>query len=117
MSKRQDIDDADNWFKTENKDIIWDVVDADEDPLAMTGWTLTFKLYAHQAASVAILTVVPTIGNGLATDDRATVATTPADTSALPAGLYVYELSRTDSGNAQVMAYGTATLKSVRNTA
>lgn len=119
MSKEQNITEADNFFRGEDKQLVFDVVDANGDPQTMTGWALGFNVYRFDAQIAAILTYTTAseiaIGNGDGTDDRATVTIPDTATDPLIAGVYRYELLRTDAGSEQVLAYGDLVLRSTRN--
>lgn len=111
MAKKQDITAADNWFKDEDKQLVWLIVNSAGSPQPMTGWTVEFKLYSAKATANALLTKTAAISNGDGTDDRAVVDSADTDTEGLPAGTYLYDLRRTDAGSEQTLAYGTAILR------
>ena len=106
MAKRNDITAAHFFFKGTDKTIYWDVVDSANAAQVMTGWTLSWKMYPANGSGNALLTKTPAISNGDGTDDRATVTIADTDTSALPAGNYLYELLRTDAGFQEVLSFG-----------
>lgn len=103
---------SDGWFTGEDQSLRWTIYDA--DPLTevspnvaknITGWTITFKL-AASVAGTALLTktaALTTPASGICT-----VSVAAADYGSVPAGTYYYTLSRTDSGQNQVLAWGTA---------
>jgi hypothetical protein len=107
VSKQVDIVASDNFMVGEDKTIYWDVVDINGVPQNMTGWTLGFTLRRAQGSGgTALLTKTPTVGNGDATGDRATLAYAAADTKSLAPGTYAYSMGRIDSGSQQILAYG-----------
>ena len=114
MAKEQNITSAENWFKTEDKQIIWYITDSAGSPQTMSGWTVAFNLYSAKTSANALVTKSATISNGDGTDDRAVVTVADTDTETLAAGTYVYELVRTDAGSEQVLAYGTALLRTTK---
>lgn len=116
MSKRADITASDGYFLGEDKQLVFDVVDSAGAAQTMTGWALEWVLRRTAASTTAVLTKntsggTVAISNGSGTDDRATVTITDDDTVDLVAGDYEYALRRTDSGNEQILAYGTLTLQ------
>ena len=114
MAKNQDITAADNWFKTEDKQIAWLITDSAGSPQTMTGWTVSFNMYSAKTSANALVTKTAAISNGDGTDDRAVITVADTDTETLAAGTYVYELVRTDAGSEQVLAYGTALLRTTK---
>ena len=110
-----DITVEDAWITGEDRTIIFDVKQSDGvTPQTMTGWALTWELKVSATGATSLSKTTASgiaIGNGVGTDDRATVTIAKANTSALDEGTYFHQLRRTDSGSALVLAYGTAFLK------
>ena len=118
MSKEQNFTAEDNWFKGERKQLVFDIVDESEAAQTMTGWTLAFNMYRAGTSGAAVVSKTTASGigisNGAGTNDRATVTVPASDTASLLAGVYYYELERTDSGAEQKLAFGTIILRNVR---
>ncbi len=91
------------------------VVDSADAAQAMTGWSLAYVWRdANESAALTKTTSSGiTIGNGSATDDRATVTIDAADTAALTGQKYTWALWRTDGTNDDVLAEGTLVLSRV----
>lgn len=109
--KRSDIDQSARIFVGEDRSPYWDVTQSDDTTAqTMTGWALTFEVLDKRAGTVQLTKTTGageiTIGNGSGTDDRATVTLTDADTEALGAGKFYYQLRRTDAANETQIAYG-----------
>ncbi len=92
-----------------DQDVIVDVLQSDEvTPQAMTGWTLGFVV-RDTAGNLLFSKASPAniaIGNGAATNDRATTAVALAD---IPTGTGIgheWALWRTDSGDRTLLAWG-----------
>lgn len=86
-------------------------------PQTMTGWALEFIIRDSTPDGSGAPRVTKTTGggivisNGAGTNDRATVSIAAVDTLSLPPGWgYDYALWRTNSGSAQVLAFGGMTL-------
>lgn len=75
----------------------------------ITGWTISFRL----KASLLDATVLLTIGAILTAPSSGiyTVPITAAQTAALPAGNYAYDIWRTDSGSAAPLNLGQCVIK------
>lgn len=78
--------------------------DGGATPQTMTGWTLSFRIERQDGQSVC--SIVPTIGNGDGTDDRATVAIGVTDIAVREGREYRWALWRVDGSNDVVLAYG-----------
>ena len=100
----------------EDRTVRHDVVDGSDVAVNMTGWALQWELYDSAGTSKFIKTTGSgiVIGDGADTGDRATVTIDAADTDALVAGSYKYELARTDSGNKIVLAMGFVQIEAMR---
>lgn len=88
--------------------LVFDVVDSAGAAQTMTGWALKFVLRRLDGTLVFEKTTVSgiTIGNGVGTDDRATVAVADTDTLGWPGGWdYKYTLWRTDAGSDVPLTY------------
>jgi hypothetical protein len=110
LSKLQNIAKTEFWFKGEDQDIRFDVKQSDGTTAqTMTGWTLVWELKDSPEGTVRI-TKTPSIGNGVGTDDRATVSVVDTDTESLGAGTYYHHLRRSDAGSEQILSHGDAVL-------
>lgn len=108
MAVRQDFTKDDAVFTAEDQTLQWTVFDeATGAAKDITGWTISFKLAATQtgAAVVTKAATLTTPASGITQ-----VALAAADLTQT-AGVYFYSLTRTDSGNVQVLAYGTLLLQ------
>ena len=74
----------------------------------ITGWTMSCRVKPAGADSPILLTISATITSAPA--GTFAVAVTAAQTTTLPAGAYSYDVWRTDSGSAAVLALGTLTM-------
>lgn len=74
----------------------------------MTGWSLSFMIKSRASdADGSALVTLTTGGGGIGiSTTTATVSVADTDTDNLPAGLYHWELKRTDSGSEAVVGYG-----------
>ena len=114
-SGESNITAADGWFTGEDQALQWTIYD--HDPLTevspnvaknITGWTLQFKL-ATSVAGTAVLTKsasLTTPASGICTVNVAAAT----DYGSVPAGTYYYTVSRTDTGQNQVVAWGSAVI-------
>lgn len=89
-----------------------DVVDSADAAQNMGTWSLA---YVWRSATGSLLFRKTTgsgitVGNGVGTNDRATVQIDPADTAGLAPGRYEWALWRSDSTNDVVLAWGTLEL-------
>lgn len=112
MATRFDIDASDGWFIGEDKVLTF----TDEDGTDMSSWSITYELKRSQFHSTALVTKTVgsgiTIGDGAATNDRATVAIADSDTedNVPSGGTYYHQLRRTDAGNEKILARGDAVI-------
>ena len=119
MALEQNITLDDHWFKGADQQFRFTIVDSSGNAQTMTGWALEWVLRRlSPSSSTAVLTKNTSggtivISSGSGTDDRATVTVTDDDTLNIPAGTYHYAIRRTDAGNEQVLAFGTAELQAV----
>ena len=117
MSLESNITVDDHWFKGADQQFRFTIVDSAGNAQTMTGWALEWVVRRlSPATATAVLTKNTSggtivISSGSGTDDRATVTVTDDDTLNLPAGTYYHALRRTDAGNEQVLAFGTAELQ------
>lgn len=112
MSKVFNILDADNFFIGEDKTIVIDVVQSDGTTAqAMTGWGLVWELKASAVSASALISKTPSIGNGSATDDRATITVADTDSEAINPGTYYHHLRRNDAGLEAILSHGTVVVK------
>lgn len=110
-AKEAPIRESEHLFIGEDRTIRIDVVQSDDTtPQAMTGWSLTWELLNRRGGTV-LITKTPSIGNGSATDDRATITITDTDTEAIDPGTYFHVLRRTDAGGEAVLAFGDAVIQ------
>ena len=105
---------ADGWFTGEDQSLRFTIYDL--DPLTatspptvknITGWTIQFRM-ATTATGASVLTKTATLTSP--TNGICTVSVAALDTPALTPGTFHYTLARTDSGQNQVLAWGTAVL-------
>ena len=111
---RFDIDEADDWFIGEDKQIIGTIYQADKrTKQAITGWSLSWMLKTALTSTTAILT--KTTGSGITitapTIGGITIAIADTDTDSLEPGRYVHELKRTDASRETVLWQGTCVLR------
>lgn len=113
MSKTFNIAATDDWFRGEDKQIKIAIVDADDAPLDISGFTLRWTLETDAGVDVIEKTTGNgiTVENGSGTNDRAVIAIDAADTESLDPATYRHALWRTDSPAAQVLSEGSAVLK------
>lgn len=72
----------------------------------MTGWTLQWKLMSGRAGT-ALITKTPTVQDGVGTDDQASFTISASDWSLITKSQSLFHtLSRIDTGNVQVLAFG-----------
>lgn len=78
------------------------------DGTAMTGWTLSFMIKKRATdADAAALKTLTTAGGAIGISGAvATVSVADTDTDSLDAGVYAWELKRTDTGAETVLGYG-----------
>lgn len=114
MSKTANITEDDRWFQGEDKTFTFDIVDADDVPLDVSSYELSYQLEElHDSDVDLILKTNPeiTVGAGAAAADRVSVPIAAADSASLDPRVYKHTLWRTDSGVQQVLAEGTALLQ------
>ena len=100
---------ADGWFAGEDQTFRWTVYDSAQVAKDITGWTIQFRMAATQTGA-SVLTKSATLdtpASGICSVAVVAADTTPLSTSTP----YFYTLSRTDSGNNQVLAWGSAVLQ------
>ncbi len=119
MSKVAKIEQADRWFRGEDKELTFDVVDSAEAVVDIAGWDIDSMLEelhdgstddfskTKTAAQITVGDSVPASG----ANDRATVKIESTDTEALEPRVYRQSLWRTDGGVPQLLASGAATLR------
>ena len=76
---------------------------------SMTGWSLEFVI--RRDDDLALVTKATggsgiTIGNGVGTDDRATIVVAAVDTLGLTPGWFTYGVWRTDTTNDVLLTFG-----------
>jgi hypothetical protein len=84
------------------------VVEDTTTPVNITGWTIAFTLRYRATDVAALLTVSGQIVSGPA--GTYTVSLTHAQTVGLAAGVYAYDIQRTDVGSEAVMSIGRFTV-------
>ena len=116
-AKESPITKYEGWFIGENRSLQWDVTQSDDEtPQAMTGWALLFQLKVSKNVTATIMSKTTgageiSIGNGVGTNDRATLTINNADYPAgMKPGHYHYQLKRTGDGLETVLAYGDAVI-------
>lgn len=116
MSKNAPIEQDDRWYTGEEKLIKFDIVDADDAPLDVSGFALRWVLERIVPGGLRTDVLSKTSGdgitveNGSGTNDRVVVAIGAADTESIDAEVYHHALWRTDSGNEALLAEGSAML-------
>jgi hypothetical protein len=108
MSTEANVGEADGWFKAEDKQFVFTIVNSTGGVQNITGWTIIWTLAANQFGS-PILTKTAALTVPLSGICTVTVAS--ADTSGLTAQTYYYALRRTDAGSRAELAYGLAVLR------
>ena len=116
MPAQANIDLDDELFTGKDRTLQFTVVDAAGAAQAITGWALKWVLCSNQDRRTPL--VSKTVGSGITITNGAggicQVAITDDDTATLAGAedpKYFHELSRTDSGNEDVLAYGTVVLR------
>lgn len=107
---------SDELFTGKDKVLQFTVVDADDAVVDITGWTLRWAL--SKAADHRSVAVSKTTSAGIALTDAANgvcqVTISAADTENLEGSddpKWWHELSRTNSGNSDVLSYGSVVLR------
>ena len=110
MSTLANITAGDEFFRAEDKNIIFTVMQADGvTPQNITGWTITFRMTLNMGGA-AVITKSATLTTPLS--GICTVTLASADTTALVADTtYLYDLRRTDSGSRSELAFGTIVIQ------
>ena len=113
--KEQEITAADEWFRGEDRRLLFPIVDKEGTPVNMDGWGLRWDL--RESASDTAL-IVKTTGNGeIEIEDRdgehdqARVKVDHGDYQQVPGGDYYQKLYRTDEDVVTVLAYGPVTIR------
>ena len=119
-AKEARIAESHHWMIGEDRTIRIDVLQSDDvTPQAMTGWALTWELLDKRGGTVLLSKTTAaggiTIGNGDATDDRATIPVADTDLEAVASlavpGTFFHVLRRTDAGSEAVLAFGDAVIQ------
>jgi hypothetical protein len=110
-------------FLGEDRALEYQILDADDATVAkdVATWALSWMLKRRLSDVDASALVTKTSSSGITvagsfdavaatSTQRATVALADTDTDTLVAGLYFYELKRTDAGLETVLAYGRLSL-------
>lgn len=112
MAKESPITKEDGWFAGEDKALRFTVVDEAEAIVNITGWNFKWSLLMGSIRGTEVAS--KTSGAGISIINAAggvvQVVVAAADTHDLEPRTHYHVLSRTDSGNVQVLAYGSAEL-------
>lgn len=116
MPQLSPITKADEWFTGKDKLLQFTIVNSADTAVDITSWTaLKFVLTQPGAAAGVTPLISKTTGSGIAHTTPAsgivTVTIEDTDTDNLAGGTYYYELSRTDAGYEDVLAYGNVDLR------
>jgi hypothetical protein len=111
--------DAEWFIGADHQMVFGPVLDGDNVPVDITGWSLSWMLKRrlNDLDALALLTKTPAITGSYnvvaaSNTQRAVVTIADTDTDAFVARVdYRHELKRMDAGSEQVLAYGTAVLK------
>lgn len=108
--RRYDFTTEDHFTQGENRTVRFPVEDSAGDPVAsFTGWTFVWYLYNKLSETSEEALITKATSDGITTPavpPNVDVTLVPADTSALRAKTYWYELWRDDSGDAVRLAWG-----------
>ena len=105
MSTQANIIVSDGFFRAEDKDLVFTVLQSSGQAQNITGWTITFRMATTQGGAAVITksATLTTPSQGICT-----VTLASADTSGLSVDTtYFYDLRRTDTGSRAELAYGT----------
>lgn len=113
MTTESNITTTDEWYIGADKILRFTVVDAAGATQIITGWTVRFTMAKHVEDDPLITKATGGSGISLSnpTEGILDVSIVAADTEDMNPGTYYYSLWRTDSGAADVLAYGYAKLK------
>ncbi len=114
MSKAALIEQADRWFRGEDKQLTFDIVDADDAPVNAGGWTVVWILEELHDGVADVLSKSGdsiTFSDSAGTNDRVTVKIESTDTVSLNPRVYKQSLWRTDGDAPQLLASGSAMLQ------
>ena len=95
----------------DDKNLDLEVLDDDDVPVDITGWTGTYDMRESDHAAAAILSISTSV-TGVYNADRETntqrlrTAFARTQTSLLQPGLYRYSIRRTTSGSSTVLRFG-----------
>ena len=113
MSKAALIEQDDRWYRGEAKELTFEIVDASGDPIDVSSFGLAWVLEELHDGETDVLSVVDaiTVGDGDGTGSKVTVPITATSTQALEPRVYRQSLLRTDGGQLQLLASGSAMLQ------
>jgi hypothetical protein len=117
MSVESPIAPSAHWFQGEDRELIFQILDSAGTPVNMTGWTLRWMLFSGATGGSTLISKAGVAFDNAATNDAARVTIEDTDTiSALGAelvapGSYWHELWKTNEGDEQLLAFGTARLQ------
>jgi hypothetical protein len=122
MSVNSPITAAARWTQGEDKRLEWTVVDAAGAPVNCTAFTFLFELFPSQFSGSKLLSRnTVTLFNVNGTNDGVRVQIADTDTidqatgaELIPAGAYWYEFWKTNEGDEQLLASGSAELQASR---
>jgi hypothetical protein len=116
MAVKSDITTAHMFFAGEDKQLEFEVLDADSLPVDVSGWAIDWLL-RQKAEDVETPLIWKTTADGIAVTgtynavratntQRVVVTLVDTDTERLPGKTYKHALKRTDDGSEAVLAYG-----------
>lgn len=122
MAEEQNLGATEEWFVGEDKNLPFEIFDADGVPIDIATWDMRWVL--RRIGEADSIVVSKTVGSGIliagaynvdpdVNAQLATVSVGADDTRNLPAGQYAHTLKRTDEGSETVLCYGTVYLKKV----
>lgn len=122
MAQEVNITKENEFFTGTDRVLQFSVVDTSDVAVNITGWALQWGLWRYpvtrSASGVTTALVSKTDGSGITITNGAggvcQVAVADSDTDGLEGSdspLYWHELRRTDSGNEDILAYGTVVLR------
>jgi hypothetical protein len=94
------------FFADEDKTLSLEVLDADGDPVDLTGWTITFEIKPSIGASTSIASETASITGTYNATRASNTQRAEVTTSLDRAGRWTYAFRRTDSDARMVLAHG-----------
>lgn len=118
MPEKVRITSEDELFTGADKTLQFTVLDANDVPVDITGWSVLWGLYPNPFEKGSTPLVTKTVGSGITLTTPLSgvlrVALLDTDTDNLPGAesyAYYHELRRTDGGLEDVLAYGDVMLR------